>query len=269
MSTRPLILITNDDGIASLGLLAAARSVLDLGEIWVVAPRAQQSGVGRSFPAGATRAQVGLLKIDSEQVHSVAMDASPAKAVRHGVLRFLPRPPDLAIAGINYGENLGGCITVSGTIGAAIEAASFGIPSLAVSLETDPKYHFSISDEVDFGAAASCVRRLAMLVLSRGMPDCADILKLDIPRDATPDTPWRVTRVSRQQYFVSPVSVDESGRRRIQGYVKKIDLAALEPDSDVRAVAVDRVVSVTPLSVDLTAYAGLEPLQQMLSEPGR
>ena len=264
MGTRPLILVTNDDGIASLGLSAAARSVLDLGEVWVVAPRVQQSGVGRSFPAGPTHSQVGALDIDGTPVHSVSMDASPAKAVRHGLLRFLPRLPALAIAGINYGENLGGCITVSGTIGAAIEAASFGIPTLAASLETDPKYHFSTSDEVDFVAAASFVRRLAVLVLSRGMPDRTDILKLDVPCDATPDTPWRVTRVSRQQYFVSPVSVDEGGKRHIQSYVKEVDLAALEPDSDVHAVAVDRVVSVTPLTVDLTAYAGLAPLQHML-----
>jgi 5'-nucleotidase len=262
---RPLILVTNDDGISSLGLLAAARSVMDLGEVWVVAPRVQQSGVGRSFPAGPTHAQEGMLDVDGAQVHAISMVTSPAKAVRHGVLRFLPRLPALAISGINYGENLGGCITVSGTIGAAIEAASFGIPTLAASLETDPKYHFSTSNEVDFSAAATCVRRLAVLVLSRGLPAGTDILKLDVPCDATPDTPWRVTRVSRQQYFVSPVSVDQGGKRHIESYVKEVDLAALESDSDVHAVAVDRAVSVTPLTVDLTAYAGLEPLEHLLS----
>jgi 5'-nucleotidase len=259
-----LILVTNDDGIASPGLLAAARSVLDLGEVWVVAPLVQQSGVGRSFPGGRIKVETRTLEVDGHQVPSVALDTSPAQAVRHGILRFLPRKPVLAISGINYGENLGGCITISGTIGAAIEAASLGIPTLAASLETDRQYHFSHSPEVDFGTAGLFVRRFAKWLLAHGMPDGVDILKLDVPSGATADTPWRTTRVSRQQYFVTPVTVDEQGRKHVSAYVRQIDFETLEPESDIHAVAVDRAVSVSPLTVDLTAGVDLRRLRRSL-----
>jgi 5'-nucleotidase len=260
-----LILITNDDGIQSPGLMAAVRAVLDLGDTWVVAPRLQQSGLGRGFPGGRVEAQESILDVSGTQVRCFGLDASPAQAVRHGILRFLPRVPDLAISGINYGENLGGSVTISGTIGAAIEAASFGVPALAVSLETDPEYHLSHSAEVDFGTAAVFVRRCAEWLLQNRMPDSVDILKLEVPCDARPDTPWRITRVSRQPYWVSPVAIDEQGNKRLSGYVKKIDLDALEPDSDIRALAVDRVVSLSPLTIDLTAKVNLQDLQKTLS----
>jgi 5'-nucleotidase len=263
--SQPLILITNDDGIASPGLMAAVRAVLDLGEIWVAAPRMQQSGLGRSFPGGTIKVRESILDVDGARVRCIALDASPAQAVRHGILRFLPRVPDLAISGINYGENLGGSVTISGTVGAAIEAAGFGVPTLAASLETDKKHHFSLSNDVDFSAAALFVRRFAEWLLRHGMPEGVDVLKLEVPSDATPNTVWRVTRVSRQPYWVSPVSIDEHGDRHISGYIKEIDFDTLESDSDVQAVAVDRVVSVSPLTIDLTATVGLEGLQTRLS----
>lgn len=262
----PLILVTNDDGIASLGLLAAVRCVLDLGEVWAVAPLVQQSGQSRSMPIDDPVAKEGTLTVDGTQVHAIAFDTSPAKAVRHGLLRFLPRLPDLAISGINYGENLGGCITISGTVCAAIEAASFGIPALAASLETDSQYHFSTNADIDFSAAASFVRRLAQHVLTQSMPPGVDLLKLDVPSDATPDTPWRTTRVSRQPYFVSPVAVDAQGRKTAHGYAKCIDLDTLEPDSDIYAVAVDRVVAVSPVTIDLTASVDMQRLQRLLAQ---
>lgn len=263
-----LILITNDDGIASHGLLAAVRCVLDLGEVWVVAPRLQQTGLGRSFPNGEPDAEERTLNVAGTQVPAISLDTSPAKAVRYGLLRYLPRLPDLAISGINYGENPGGCVTISGTIGAAIETASFGIPTLAASLETDPQYHYSTNAYVDFSAAAAFVRRLAKHLLLQGMPPGVDILKLDVPRTATPDTPCRITRVSRQPYYVSPVSVDEQGRKHIQGYVIKFDLQTLEPDSDIYALAVDRVVSLSPLTIDMTAHVDLQYLQRVLFGDG-
>jgi 5'-nucleotidase len=264
IGTPPLILVTNDDGIASLGLRAAVRSVMDLGEVRVIAPCVQQSGQGRSFPHGPAPVEERLLEIDGKRVYAACMDAAPAKVVRLGLVTLLPRLPDLAIAGINYGENLGGCVTVSGTVGAAIETASFGIPTLAASLETDAKYHFAVDAEVDFRAAAAFVRRLAQALLSRGMPAGVDILKLDVPSDATADTPWRTTCVSRQQYFVSNVSTDMQGNKRVSGYKKEIDHSTLESDSDVHAVAMDRVVSVSPMTIDLTAHSAIEHVRDML-----
>lgn len=261
---RPLILISNDDGIASPGLLAAAQCVIDVGEVWVVAPQTQQSGSGRSFPVQKVEAQETTLDIDGVAVPAFAANTSPAQTMRHGLLRFLPRLPDLAIVGINYGENVGSTVTVSGTVGAAIEAASFGIPTLAASLETEKKYHFAHSTEVDFGSAASFVRRFAKWLLAHGMPKGVDVLKLDVPTTATPDTPWRITRVSRQPYWVSPVAVGKDGKKHLRGYVRQVDPKTLEPDSDVYALVVDKVVSVSPLTIDLTAKVDLGELQDKL-----
>jgi 5'-nucleotidase len=262
---RPFILVTNDDGIASPGLLAAIRCVLDLGEVWAVAPRVQQSGSGRSFPPHKVEAEESTLTVDGILVPAFALDTSPAQAVRHGLLCSVPRQPDLVVAGINYGENVGASVTISGTIGAAIEAAGFGIPTLAASLETEKQYHFGQSTEVDFSTAAVFVRRFAQWLLVHGQPAGVDLFKLDVPCVAKPDTPWRITRVSRQPYWVSRVVVDKQGRKHLGGYVRHIDLETLEPDSDVRAVAVDRVVSLTPLTTDLTASVNVPQLQNALS----
>ncbi len=260
-----LILITNDDGIQSPGLLAAVRAVIDLGDVWAVAPRTQQSGVGRSFPPGPVRVEECLLEIRGCTVPCLGLDSTPAQAVRHAILRFLPRRPDLVISGINFGENVGGSATLSGTIGAAIEAASFDIPALAASLETDPKYHFELSSEVDFDPAAVFVSRFASWLLRYGMPPGVDILKLEVPCSATPQTAWRMTRLSRQQYWVSPVTLADNGDREINGYEKRIDWDTLEADSDIYALAVDRVVAVSPLTIDLTAPVDLGKLQNELS----
>ncbi|MEM4724835.1 MAG: 5'/3'-nucleotidase SurE, partial [Candidatus Hadarchaeum sp.] len=203
--------------------------------------------------------------IDDVEIRAFAVDKPPAQAVRYGLLCLLPRMPDLAISGINYGENLGASITISGTIGAALETASFGIPTLAASLETEKKYHFSQSPDINFHTASVFVQRWAKWLLSHGMPDGVDILKLDVPSTANPDTLWRMTRVSRQQYWVSPVTVDLQGQRHLSGYIREIDYETLEPDSDIHAVVVDRVVSITPLTIDLTAKVDLPFLGRKLS----
>jgi len=264
-NAHDLILVTNDDGVDSPGLLAAVRAATDLGEVWAVAPLVQQSGVGRSFPRGPVNVEECQLEVHGIEVPCYALDSSPAQAVRHAVLRLLPRRPDLVISGINFGENVGGAATISGTIGAAIEAASFHIPALAASLETAREHHFTLSSEVDFGTATVFVRRFAGWLLRHGMPRAVDILKLEVPSNATPETPWRMTRVSRQQYWISPVRLAANGEREILGYEKQIDMETLEPDSDIYALAVDGVVAVSPLTIDLTAPVDLGQLADTLS----
>ena len=137
--TRPLILVTNDDGIESRGLWAAVEAVLPLGEVFVVAADRQWSGGGRSMPPYVTGALQRVARsVHGVQVTAYAVDASPALTVVHGVLELAPRPPALVVSGINYGTNLGTEVTISGTVGAALEGGAFGIPSLAVSLDMDP-----------------------------------------------------------------------------------------------------------------------------------
>jgi 5'-nucleotidase len=165
------------------------------------------------------------------------------------------------VSGINFGENPGTSVTVSGTVGAAIEAATFGIPALAVSLETSREFHYRHSDTVDFSTAAAFTRRFARMMLAGHLPPDVDILKVEVPDDATSHTPWRLTRLSRQRYYVPK----PSGRRDLSeqkgiGYATEFDLDGLEPDSDIYALVVDRVVSVSPLSIDLTSRTDLPAL---------
>lgn len=250
----PLILLTNDDGIASPGLRALIEAVADLGEVLVVAPRHQQSSTGRAL-GRIGPLQREALSANGHAISAYSVDGTPASAVRVGLLLAARRPVSLLIAGINYGENMGTGVTISGTVCCAIEAASFGVPALAVSLETDAAHHFSHSDAVDFAGAAAIARRAAQHALSHPLPAGADLLKIDVPSDATPDTPWRLTRLTRQRYYEPAVTSGPDGQPRLSGYYRHVDTTTLEPDSDARALLIDRVVSVCPLTIDLSASA--------------
>jgi 5'-nucleotidase len=275
----PLILLTNDDGIASPGLRAAVQAALPLGEPLVVAPARQWSGAGRSMPPGpGARISRYPLEVDGQPVTAYQVDASPAIVVMHAVLELSPRHPPLIISGINYGENLGTDVTVSGTVGAAFQGAALGIPALAVSLQTPKETHTNPSDSVDFTTAIHFTRLFARWMLQATLPFDVDILKVDLPDDATPDSPWRLTRVSRHAYFVArmaaptdPTGSRQSvGRKPVRSGDGSIDYEPLphpertERDSDIYALAVDRVVSVAPLSLDMTSRTDRGEMESLL-----
>ena len=136
MPPTPLILVTNDDGIRSPGLLAAAEAVVGLGDLLLVAPSTQQTSMSRAI---AHDARAGVIErvdvvVGGRAVPGYAVSGSPALVVTHAVLELAERPIGLCVSGINYGENIGGSIAVSGTVGAAMEAADHGIPGIAVSV---------------------------------------------------------------------------------------------------------------------------------------
>lgn len=257
------ILITNDDGLKSPGLLAAIRAALPHGTVTVAAPLGQQTGAGRSFRAMPDR-QVyrQTLAVDGHTVAAFGLHATPAQVVNYALTDFLPQPPDLVVSGINFGENVGSGITISGTVGAALEAASLDTPALAVSLETSIEQHLSYSPDVNFDAATLITRQIIGHALqSLPWPLDMDVLKIDIPASATPETPRRLTRVSRQAYHYSiPSPVDRRGQEVQPGYEARINPETLEPDSDIYALCVDRVVSMTPISLDLSARVQLTAL---------
>lgn len=254
MAEPPLIMVTNDDGIASPGLRAAAAAVHPLGELLVVAPKRQQTGAGRSLPPTTDPFEPYPIRLsDGIEITGFTVDTSPAHVVRRGLLLLAPRTPRLLVSGINYGENVGVGVTISGTVGAAIEGATLGVPALAVSLETDIEHHTSHDESVDFQVAAYFTHVFAQALLGFRLPPHTDLLKVDVPRHATPETPWRLTRVSRQNYFQSIVVHGENGPA-IRGYRRMIDFERLEPDSDIHALVVDHIVSVSPMTVDLTAW---------------
>jgi 5'-nucleotidase len=269
----PLILVTNDDGIHSPGLRAAVAALCPLGELLVVAPLEQYSGSGRSFSLSSRgRIEPVQLTWAGGSVRAYGIDGTPAQAALHALVELAPRRPDLAVVGVNYGENVGNVITSSGTVGAALEIAAAGVPSLAVSLQTASEYYFSHSNEIDFGPAAHFGQLFARRLLVPGsrLPPDVDLLKIDVPDDATPDTPWRLTRVSRQRYYdILPPQRECLSDEGPLGYRIHVDEATLEPDSDVHALIRERSVSVTPISVDLTSRVDRRVLERLLRRDGR
>jgi len=264
---RPIILFTNDDGIESPGLWTVVRAFADLGEILVVAPRLQQSGMGRSLPgASEGRIHAQQMAINGHNHTVYAVDGTPAQAVQHGVLELAERLPSLVLSGINYGENVGNGVTISGTVGAALEAASLGIPAIAVSQETPVNLHLTYSNGVDFSTAAHFARKFGEWLMTHNRPDDVEVLKLDVPWGATPETRWRVTRLSRRRVYwpTRPERIALSDIGRL-GYRYDADPSKAEPDSDVYAVLHEKVVSVTPISLDMTSRTDLFRLQQILA----
>ena len=268
--TKATILFTNDDGIDSPGLWAAVAAFRGCGRLLVAAPREQQSGMGRSMPHYSEgRLYPYHPPGDYGDCAAYAVDGTPAQSVQHAVLELMDgQRAALLVSGINYGENTGNGVTISGTVGAALEAASFGIPSLAMSLQTTTEQHLTHSDEVDFGAAAAFARRFGLWLMTNGaLPDDVDALKVDVPWRATAQTEWRITRLSRARvYFPTrPERATLNDPARL-GYHYHADPAKAEPDSDVYALLHDGVVSVTPISLDMTSRTDLFRLRQILQE---
>jgi len=260
------ILLTNDDGIRSPGLWAAAEALSSLGYVTVAAPREQASGSGRSLPLSSDgKIQLTRLHIGSQewQVHSVG--GSPAQTVLHAVMEIMPTPPDLVVVGINYGENIGTSITMSGTVGAAMEAADLGIPAMASSLQLIDVSYLSYSQRIDFSAAAHFTWLIAKMILEQGLPAGVDLFKLEVPSSATPQTAWRFTRLAHHPYF-TPV-VKRSGGWDSSGYIDyRIDPPGeVAPDSDLYALVIDKVVAVTPLTLDMTARVDLQELAKSMT----
>lgn len=266
---RYQILLTNDDGIQSPGIWAAAEALSKLGFVTLAAPRDQASSTGRSLLLTSDgRIHSTTMRIGSQDWKVYAVGGTPAQTVLHAVLEIMDTPPDLIVSGINYGENVGDGITISGTVGAAMEGASMGIPSMAVSLQlADLNQWLSYSQTIDFSTAAYFTGLFAQKLLNRQMPPDVDLLKIDLPFEATPETPWRVTRLARHRYF-RPVAERKGGweDRGEIGYRVEVAPEDITPDSDVYALVYDKVVSVTPLSLDMTSRVEMGKLEKELRE---
>ncbi len=254
---RPLILITNDDGIFSPGLLAAAEAVADLGELLIVAPHTQQTSMSRSLPSGPAFGMIEevALTIRSEPHAGYAVHGSPALAVVHALFELADRPPALCVSGINYGENVGMTTLVSGTVGAALEASMSGIPALAVSREAALHLHRADTyGALDWTSAAHFTRLFSQALLRRPLPPEIAVLNVNVPSDAAPETAIRATVQSRQAhaYFARAAGRDRTLPFRLD-VISTLDPDTLEPDSDIHGLLFDRVVTVTPLTGNLTA----------------
>ena len=247
------ILVTNDDGIYSPGLIAAAEAALRFGELFIAAPSNQKTGSGRSLIGHRDQhLQKTEIELNGKKHPGYHMDCTPALVVKHAFNTILRDTKiDIAVSGINYGENIGYDISISGTVGAAIECAVRGIPSFAVSLQTRIENHLHYGD-VDWDAPKHFLAVLLKRCVEQGGFSGFDICKLDIPETATAETEWIVTRLSKQSYFATLVENSKDDTKLSEVTLGR-EKGTYEDGTDAGTINYDKKVSVTPLSLDWTA----------------
>lgn len=266
---RPRILLTNDDGIESPGLWAAAATLAEISELTVAAPRSQATSASRSMPSTSDGIiEERAIEWNGKIWKAYAIGGSPAQVVIHSLNEILSERPDLVVSGINYGENIGFSTSVSGTVGAAMEAAASGIPALAVSMQvTNMEHVYNHSTDVDFTAAGFFTAWFAQIMLRKTLPFDVDILKVEVPSDATPQTGWKVARAARHRGWDNVVQRENSDwatPTRITGQVIAPGPTEIPHDTDVYTLYHERMVAVTPLSIDFTSRVDLNSLEENL-----
>ncbi len=258
------ILLTNDDGVYSTGLKAAYESVRDLGDVIAVAPSTQKSGVGRSISIFEPL-RLSSTSVDGFRAYAVA--GTPTDSIILGIFSIMKEKPDLVLSGFNVGENIStDTVTTSGTIGAALEAASYGIPALAASiqvLDEGEKFDDHRGYMYDFGAGIKIVNRIAKNVIERGLPTGVDLLNINIPTHATSDTEIEVTRLARK-IFVTGVEERFDPRGRPYYWINGELIRDAEEGTDVKAVMKKGHISITPLSLDSTAKVDFREITDLL-----
>ena len=165
------ILITNDDGIDSPGILALVQALKNIGNVTVIAPDRQQSAVGHALTVSAPLRAVPFQR--DGDLFGFAINGTPADCVKLGVSTLLETKPDLVVSGINHGANTAVNVMYSGTVSAATEAMMIGIPALAVSLT-------SFSLEADMSTAAEYAAKVAGNMLNWDIP-IDTILNMNVP----------------------------------------------------------------------------------------
>jgi 5'-nucleotidase len=261
-----LILITNDDGIASPGLAAAAAAMEDLGKLLIVAPLHQQTSMGRSrilLPHQNGRIQETVVRYLDKEWPAYSVDATPALVVEAATNLIASKPVSFAVSGINYGENIGTCITVSGTVGAAMEAAEKGIHSLAISLEIPGVQYDKHDTKIDFSTALFFTRFIASKLIRTNWPADVDVLKVEIPATASIESSWEITCQDKISYYSPQIKMLKN---RGYSYIQVAHVPAkgsfFKKGSDAHALA-KGIISITPLSLDFTSRLNFSRLQGM------
>jgi 5'-nucleotidase len=251
------VLLTNDDGIEAEGLQALRRALvrLDGVELAVVAPDGNRSAQGRGI---TTRRPLWVEEVGfGDGAVGYATDGTPVDCVRLALALIEDFTPDLIIAGINHGANLGDDITYSGTVAAALEGIVLGLPAIAVSQQSAAReMDFRYGDDFDFGHAA---RFVAGIVTELDDLPLADGTLLNVNVPAGEPTGVEVTRLGKRIYRDKlEFHGEEDGRRHYWIYGGEHGYHD-EEGTDLAAVAAGRI-AVTPVHFDLTDAAGMDAL---------
>ena len=255
-STKPVILVTNDDGVYSPGLLALAQKLREVAEVIVLAPERNWSATSHSKTMHKPLRVQPVVLADGSTAHSSS--GSPTDCVALAMGGVLGKTPDLVVSGINLGHNLGIDVTYSGTVACAMEAVIKGVPGIAVSgampSQTDADLHAIQARTAEIAV------EVALQVLARGLPR-RTLLNVNTP--VTDPTTWRglhITRMGQRDYPADELLERHDPYGRPYYWLGGgMPLDALDDGTDVGAVA-NGFVSVTPIMLDMTDHAFLAEL---------
>ncbi len=250
MSHSVQILLTNDDGINAPGLAALERELRQLGDVSVVAPAHEQSGVSHSITFLSPLICREIFEDDHPR--GWAVEGSPADCVKIGVFEFCPKRPDLIVSGINGGLNAGINVLYSGTVAAAIEGAFFGITSVAVSLEFD--------EHAQFDKAARLARPIIEQILQQDHSG-TQLYNINIPTVAIGrPTELRVVPMGIERYGEHFLKRTDPRGRDYYWATNEPPPQPSEHETDLTALR-KGFVTLTPLQYDMTQHAALKDMQ--------
>jgi 5'-nucleotidase len=242
---QPRILVTNDDGYTSEGIQVLADALEGLGEIWIVAPDSEQSGVSHALTLDRP------LRIKKLGERRVAVDGTPTDCVALGISNLMGgKIPDLVVSGINFGYNMGADVHYSGTVSAAFEGVILGAPAMAVSL--------GLGEGLSFHVAAKFACRLAAWILERGLP-ANTLLNVNVPTGVPRGV--RLTRLGVRRYTEGVIEDRDPRGRQIFWIGGGSPVWEPIPDTDFQEVHAG-YVSVTPLHLDMTDRGLLKRLRE-------
>ncbi len=254
MSEKPLILVTNDDGITAPGIRHLISIMKTIGEVVVVAPDRPQSGMGHAITI-SDNLYCDPVTIDKySEVKEYSCSGTPADCVKIGTQEILDRKPDLLVSGINHGSNASINVIYSGTMSAAVEAGIEGIPAIGFSL-------LDYSMEADFKPTTKYIKRITQEVITQGLPQGC-VLNVNFP--VTESSNIKGVKICRQAKAHWQEQFDKRSNPQGRDYYWLSGEFINEDkglDTDIEALE-QNYVSVVPVQFDLTAHQALSGLKQ-------
>lgn len=253
MGKKPLILVTNDDGITAPGMRLLIEAMNEIGEVVVVAPDSPQSAMGHAITVNNTLF-VEPVNIDEGAQIEYSCSGTPADCVKLAVNELLNKKPDLCVSGINHGSNSSINVIYSGTMSAALEAGIEGIPAIGFSL-------LDYSWNAEFEHLKEYVQRIALNVIENGLPEGV-VLNVNIPRSK--DKKFKGVKICRQaranwvEEFDKRVNPHGKEYYWLTGKFVNMDKG---DDTDEWALA-NNYISIVPVQFDMTAHHFIDDLHQ-------
>lgn len=244
----PTILVINDDGINSIGLLKLVKQLKKLGELIIVTPSDEKSGIGKAISIG----EISVASTPfSDGIHAYATTGTPADSFLIAVNKIMKRMPDLLVSGINIGPNLGiDDLLTSGTIGATFEAAIHNVPAIAVSYCVS-RISSKIFDKnkvstSDLEVAATLAYKTSKYVLDNGMPSDVDIISINVPENANVE---RIALTNLCYDGYNDIHTEIKNGYKIKSWALR-HYPDGHPGTDLHAIKKGNYVSITPIKLE-------------------